>query len=346
MRKDRPYRRSRRALRPVTPSVRQRTLYRVCGLQLGSTVPFPELRAEPNSLRKYATDIEFKMGRDVSCCGSGEVVMTWEEPGGDPWLTCTKTDGGYRFHFPALADFLVDRLGRQVTCFTAPGTAPETIRHLFLDQVIPPLLNLRGREALHASAIRTDLGACAFIGRSGQGKSTLAAAFHAIGHPVLCDDCLLLRTGPGPVSVESAYPGLRLWDDSRGALFGDARPTLPVSHYTSKRRVSTLASDAEQLGPTPLRGIYSLQRCGRGASTEPAIESLSVRDAFMELVEFAFRLDLSDRTMMLRQMDVLERVALEVPVRRLHLPDDLGALAQARRMILQDLQREQVQACA
>ena len=43
--------------------------------------------------------------------------------------------------------------------------------------------------------------------------------------------------------------------------------------------------------------------------------------------------------MILRQMRVLERVAKEVPVKRLRLPDDLGVLPAAREMILQDLKR-------
>ena len=318
----------------------QHNRYRVCGLHIGSTVPFPELRAEPNSEWGFSPDVEFEMGGDLSRWSRGNIVMTWDEPAGTPWLTCTKTNQGYRFHYPGFADFLIDRLGRHVSCVTKPETAPETIRHLFLDQVIPQLLNLRGREALHASAIQTPSGACAFIGPSGGGKSTLAAAFHVTGYPVLCDDCLLLKDDPDHVLVEPAYPGLRLWDDSRGVLFGNMRSTFPVSQYTSKRRVSTSESDTGGMGFFPLRGIYSLRRHENPEPlTDPVIEPLSVRDAFMELVEFAFRLDLSDQAMILRQMRVLERVAIEVPIKRLRLPDDLGVLPAARELILQDLKR-------
>jgi len=325
----------------VSISLRDQNRYRVCGLQIGSTIPFPELRALPAAGAEFPPDVEFDVGGDLTRWDSGDVVMSWKDPDGTPWLTYTKTAGGYRIHYPDLADFLLDHLGRQVRCVAQPQTAPETIRHLFLDQVIPPLLNLRGREALHASAVLTANGACAFVGQSGWGKSTMAAAFHVAGYPVLCDDCLLLSNDHEQVSVEPAYPGLRLWDDSRGVLFGRAGATLPVSQNMSKRRVPTSETYEENTGFRPLRAIYSLQVPeDEDAASSPAIEPLSVRAAFMELVECAFRLDLSDQSMILRQMQVLERVAKEVPVKRLRLPDDLGILPAVREMILQDMERE------
>ena len=312
--------------------------YRVCGIQICSSIPFPELRELPKSRESFRPDMEFEIGGDISRHDGGQVVMSTEEPDGTPWMTCTKTSQGYRLRFTDIADFLVDPSGRRVSCVAPPDTPAETIRHLFLDQVIPPLLNLRGTEALHASAIATALGACAFIGMSGQGKSTLASAFHVIGHPILCDDCLVLKDDPDSILVQPAYPGLRLWDDSRGEFFGNRRSTLPVSHYNNKRRVSTHASGTASSDSVPLRRIYSLLRREAGDSAmHPEIEPLSIRDALVELISYAFRFDLTDQSMILRQMRVLERVAREVPVRRLHLPDDLGLLPDVRALILQDL---------
>lgn len=321
-----------------TPA-RHTNRYRVCGLHIGSAIPFPELPAVSDLKGEFSPDIELEIGGDFYPEDSSEIVMTMEQLDGSRWLTCTRTHEGYRFHFPELADFMIDRQGRHVTFVAQPKTAPETIRHLFLDHVIPPLLNLRGRDALHASAIQTAGGACAFIGPSGRGKSTLAAAFHLAGHPVLCDDCLLLNDDPDQLRVEPAYSGLRLWEDGCGVFFGKTESTLPVSHYTSKRRVSIRESD--DIGRVPLRRVYSLVGYEEGDPlTYPLIEPLSMRDAFMELVACAFRLDLTNQAMILRQMRVLERVAKEVPVKRLRLPEDLGILPAARDLILQDLRRE------
>jgi len=323
----------------VSSQARHTHRYRVCGLHIGSAIPFPELPAVSDAGGEFSPDIELEVGSNFSLEDSREIVLTMEQPDGSPWLTCTRTHEGYRFHFPELADFLIDRQGRHVTFVAQPKTAPETIRHLFLDQVIPPLLNLRGREALHASAIQTASGACAFIGPSGRGKSTLAAAFHMAGYPVLSDDCLLLKDDPDRVLVEPAYPGLRLWDDGLEVVLGNTRSTLPVSHYTSKRRVSMRESDV--MGCLPLRRVYLLVGYEEGDPlTYPLIEPLSMRDAFMALVECAFRLDLTDQAMILRQMRVLERVAKEVPVKRLRIPEALGMLPAARELILQDLRRD------
>lgn len=318
--------------------------YRVCGLHIGSALAFPELAAAPAPMDDSLPDVELELGEDILLDQSGEIVMTMEQPDGSPWLTCTKTKEGYLFHFPELADFLVDRTGRHVTLAASAQAAPETVRHLFLDQVMPPLLNLRGKDALHASAVMTSNGACAFIGSSGRGKSTLAAAFHTAGHAVLCDDCLLLNADAGELRVEAAYPGLRLWADGLQAVLGNTPSTLPVSHYTSKLRVAMPQAGAT--GGLPLRGIYSLAGYEEGDPlTGPVIEALTMREAFMALLECAFRLDLTDRAMILRQMRLLERVVREVPVRRLRMPEDLGALPAARELILQDLRREGTPEC-
>src|SRR5512141_3038042 len=114
--------------------------YRVCGLRVSSAILFPELQTLPEAEGGCRPDMEFEMGGDFSARSSEDVVMATSEPDGASWLTCTRTQEGYRLHFSELADFLVDRLGRRVRCVARPETPPETIRHLFLDQVIPPLL--------------------------------------------------------------------------------------------------------------------------------------------------------------------------------------------------------------
>ena len=100
--------------------------------------------------------------------------MKWNVAGGEPWLSCAKTNSGYLLRFNELADFEIDKAGREIICKPRPGIPDVTIQHLLLDQVIPLVINLKGGEALHASAILTRSGVVAFAGPAGSGNPAQA----------------------------------------------------------------------------------------------------------------------------------------------------------------------------
>lgn len=317
--------------------------YRVYGLTLTSDTPLPELTPAADA------EPEVEVGARVRFSGCHEGFpspahwfMSWTLPTGELWLSCAKDAGGYLLRFPELADFSVDTNGREIVCVPGPETPPDTLRHLLLDQVLPLVLNLKGREALHATAVLTPLGVCAFTGPTGTGKSTLAASFLFAGYPFLSDDCLVLEENCGQILATPAYPGLRLWADTLGALCEDHGLSLPVAHYTSKQRLVPREHLRDlPAGPYPVVRVYSLVRpaeTGRGDGlADPLIERLSCRDGFMELISSAFRLDITDRTMLVRQFRFLERVVLHVPVRRLRVPNTFSLLPAVRESILTDL---------
>ena len=114
----------------------------------------------------------------------------------------------------------IDKKGSEIICMPRPGIPEDTIQHLLLDQVIPLVINLRGGEALHASAILTPQGVIAFAGPAGSGKSTLAGSFLLSGYQHVSDDCLALSEKDQEIYAIPAYPGLRLWDDALSYLFG------------------------------------------------------------------------------------------------------------------------------
>ena len=73
------------------------------------------------------------------------------------------------------------------------------------------LLQQRGVVPLHAAAVRTTAGAVLLIGRSGHGKSTLAAALIERGHALLADDVSGLALRGGRVMALPSFASLRLW---------------------------------------------------------------------------------------------------------------------------------------
>jgi len=260
-------------------------------------------------------------------------------PRGKTWLRCGKTADGYVLSFAELADFVIDKSGEQIVCCNARGDVSlETIRHLLIDQVLPLVVNLRGHEALHATAVATRRGVCAFTGPAGSGKSTLAASFVLSGNPLVCDDCLALSEGAAIMALPG-YPGLRLWDDSVQALGANSPKLKPVAQYTTKSRLRNHSRRADFCSTTRrLARIYLLRRARAGKrSARVTIEELAPGDALMGLVKAAYRFDITDRAMLKRQFHFLSRVAQQVPVKRLIMPDDFSALAEVRRIVLQDL---------
>lgn len=255
-------------------------------------------------------------------------------PDGTAWLRSARIDKGYLLRFPEMADFVIAKDGCEIHCVDArDGVSLVTLRHLALDHVLPRALNLRGVEALHATAIAAAAGVCAFLGEAGTGKSTLAASFQLAGIPVVCDDCMALADD-GRVLAIPAYPGVRLWDDALKALASGGKRTLPVAQFTAKTR---LIEDVHGFAgePRPLIRIYFLRRAP--AAERPAISLLKPIEAFPELVAASFPLDIGDRAMLARHFHLLGRVAASVPLRRLIVPDDFAALPAVRAAVLDDL---------
>ena len=320
--------------------------YRVSGLHILSDTPLAEL--EPLPVEPGDSDEPLL----VQLSGNSIETDAQEDPcwflnqnlrNGELWMARAKNRQGYFLRYNSLADFRVDRTGRRVTCCArTAGVSDLTIRALLLDHVLPLVLALRGKYAIHASAVMTEHGVCAFVGDSGAGKSTLAASLSLAGHSFLTDDCLILEDR-GQIVATPAHPSMKLCDDALDTLVPQAKETEPVAEYTSKRRLRLSVPGVEfQSEPHPLARIYFLVRgdeaAARTSGTLPKIECLSARDAFVELVNFSIRLDSTDQEMLLREFQFTERLATSVPIRRLLMPDDLHSLEAVRKAIVADLE--------
>jgi hypothetical protein len=190
------------------------------------------------------------------------------------------------------------------------------------------VLGLHGIPTLHASTVVTPRGVCAFLGPAGAGKSTLAASFASVGYPALGDDCLAIKEDRGFFAIP-AYPGLRLWTDSAESLSTDWSSAPTVAHYTRKRRILN-APAAERFPTRPVRlaVIYCIAReaSGDGPGGEPAIEPLRPNEVFLQLLSASFMLDITDRSVLTRNLRFIERMLNAVPVRRLRIPDGFSSL--------------------
>jgi len=303
-------------------------LYRAYGLILSSSHRIPELA--PVGRGRAALRLQFERGTLAGQRWYGASPRPQED--GRPWLIVSRRGELLRMQFRTLADFVWDPMTRTLTAFRRGGTPAQTIRHLALDQALPLVLGHEGFTVLHASACVTPAGTVAFLGPTGAGKSTMAAAFGATGCPVIADDAVLLtQRGNADLIAVPAYAGSRLWSDvlpvvdprRRGASRGRTKRRLGRHDRTLR-----FAKD-----PAPLRRVYLLKpRKG----TDVLIEPLSRRDSLIELIKHTYVLEVRDRAHLLAHFDRLTRDCVPLGIRMLTYPHDVAMLPRVCAAILAD----------
>lgn len=321
------------------PTVR----YRAYGLTLSCTGPIQELAQTPPPGTEAETDLHIVFAPpDEPVPLPSDWYLTISLADGSPWMRCATVPFGYLLDFPNLAYFAFDISNHSLRCIPQKHIPPPTLHHLLLDQVLPLVLNYRGKEALHGAAVATPYGACAFVGVTGTGKSTLAASFCSAGYAVITDDCVVLDIHQDNLVVTPAYPSLRLWDDAIATLFGTTASCTPVAHYTSKQRFAAALATSYAASAVPLAGIYVLGTGHSAQTVSPTrveISPMIERDALMTLLSLAFKLDTRDGHRLTQELDFLRLVVTQIPVRRLTVPDSLATLPDVRAAILRDLER-------
>jgi hypothetical protein len=144
--------------------------------------------------------------------------------------------------------------GREIVVDPVPGADPALLRVLLAGRMMAFLLRQRGWLPLHGSGVLLDGQAVLFLGASGAGKSTVAAAFHARSHQVITDDVAPVRvTREGEWILRPAGPVLRLLDDSR-SVFGGKEPR---GDFQWDKHVFDLSGNG-RMDLAPVRRIYVL----------------------------------------------------------------------------------------
>ena len=297
--------------------------YQVGGMVLDSNISFPSLQDQPC--------LKFQL------CHSPPPplpVFNWSHRFGEDgavWLSIGKTAAHYVWRFPRDAEFHLELRPQKIICYPAPNSAPDTIHHLLLDQVLPMILSHAGSIVLHAGAVVTPAGAIAFLGASGAGKSTLTSYFAQQGGSVLTDDFLRLDLQQQIWGFPS-YSGVRLFSHHLQNLFADAQ-TKSVAAQSEKRRL-LLSENALSFHPypAPVRRMFLLE-----AAPEIKILPIAPQDKFMTLVKNSFHLDLQDWHLWRTKMVMLTRIAEANLLFRLQYPRELMALPLVRDAILQEL---------
>ena len=195
-------------------------------------------------------------------------------------------------------NFTLARVGPRLVCWSADAGSfslePETltIRYRRDDAnrplselrwddrlgstIVPLLAGTLGGFALHASANLVAGGALLTCGVTGRGKSTLAAALAAAGHPLVSEDGVVVRRPGGRAEV---WPGLTgALVTGRVAEMIGARPPAGGS---GDHRGRSLVPVPAAAGPVPVAAVAILAE--RGGS-KVRVERLSPARAHRELL--------------------------------------------------------------
>ena len=314
--------------------------YNVCGLTLSSVYPLAGC-ATSNDDTQTDLSIVVSVTRTETFVDANWCPL-WSQDADDIWLLYAIDGSDYFLRFPELADFRLSLSNKQITCYPRAETLHLSMSHILLDQVLPLYLSLHDDIVLHAGTVSCTKGAVAFVGPSGQGKSTLTASLCERGWQLLADDCLRIEQLADYYWAHPSYPAIRLWPDSLQGLSQPLSTVHPISPDTDKHYLLLDSQAGEfQSRPVPLRRIYILNPDDDPADPDNpaavAIQPISGREAVIALVRNSYRLALGDSQHISKEFDRLVRLVTRVSVSRLYYPYDLGLLPQVQEAILNDL---------
>jgi len=179
-------------------------------------------------------------------------------------------------HLPGLASFRFSSCGEDVASAVTSAEADELVVEAFNRRVLPMAVQVRGREVLHASAIRGPAGVVTFCGVTQSGKSTIAFGLSQRGYSLWADDMVAFElSDSGAVAVSLPFsPRLR---KSAAELFAVESTVQTIPRYDD---TSTGTDTAPLATVCILRKDYA-------AASAVAVRQLSSADAFATVLDHA-----------------------------------------------------------
>lgn len=317
--------------------------YSVYGLSLQSEFPIPELLSDTSAATDVRADVVVRYGKvaadwfsesphpqavaglpdvgtpSVAHGHGSSVERTETEPDADDsWAERRAANNETLCVFSGVGRYLIAG-GRTIEVEPEAGVDDSMVRHLLLGPVLAHLLWQRDIFTLHASVVDIAGLYAGFVGVSGEGKSTTAAALEAHGHALVCDDIAALTEQAGRLHVLPAFPRIRLYADSVESV-GDDPTRHPWVHPHIDKRSKSIARFVSH--PVPLHRLYVL-----ATGDTLSIERIPTGAALIELLRHTYYAhQYAPLYGFKHQLEQAARVVKEVPVYRLTRPKDLARL--------------------
>ena len=191
---------------------------------------------------------------------------------------------------------------------------------------LPIAYHQRKNLVLHASVVGKNSHAVAFLGASGMGKSTLAAALCSRGYQLVSDDAAVLKFGRRGLQITPTFPSVKIWPDA--ARWLGAKPeNLSRVHLRSEKRYLPKLRNFHA-GSSLLEALYVINNGRRHA-----IRRLTPKKALLEIMRHNVFNYKKARTRLLSVFFAAARVANQIPVFELERPVGLRRMAKSVRLL-------------
>lgn len=279
-----------------------------CGLRIRSEIGLFLPRASDEDTYSFEVDVRWGPDLDDSAAYPSGVPVAEFEENGRRLYTATRQDHSYVVRFPECGEFVIAEHLDRVSVRRDPGGEHVDLLPVLMSGTVAAIVHgLRGATLLHASAVEVDGRALAFIGRSGQGKSTIAGLLCAHGASLVTDDVLLVDQNDPAMCVGGANE-VRL--RSAAADLADAHPEF-TSRVTPDARTAIAPANTVE-GSLPL-GAIVIPSPSREADEVTLVE-LPPKPRLLALLAFPRIAGWTDRAVLARQFATLARLAERVPV--------------------------------
>lgn len=227
--------------------------------------------------------------------------------------------------------FIIDN-GKQIVFVPAPEAIEQLARFYIVGTVMAILLYQRQFLVLHGSVIDFDGEAVIFLGNSGDGKSSTAAAMSAAGYNLVNDDVAPVTIEDRQIILQPGFPQIKMSRATAHALNYDF-DTLPLIHPQEEKR-GYRPQHSFSRSPLKVKRIYVLEYGADFASTP-----IDASKAVMELSRH------SRPTTLYHQGDALHffqcaNLVKEQPIYRLTRPKNLELLPQIAEFVGTDLTKK------
>jgi hypothetical protein len=263
--------------------------YALYGLRFRSTKPLTLKPVAPSPQDEADCIVTWANPGDAAPEPDGPVVAGLPCDGpchnGAMVFLVSRGPGGTWFWYDALGTIHVHADGRRADVYPQVGFDERALQLVVVGQIATFVLHTLGYPSLHASAIVMPRGAVAFLGPSGQGKSTAAACFLRRGATLLTDDVLPLRDEAGEIRGVPSFPLMKISTTAAEVALG-APHDLPYLPTTRNKKLLSLGQRwAFAAAPTRIGAVYLLDRRDPAvAGTAITIRRLSGIEALRTLL--------------------------------------------------------------